>query len=82
MTSPELIAVIGATATVVVSMVNGFTTILTSARAKRNETHIMETKEAVIAIRANTDGINDRLIRVTGEAERAKGVLEGEKHGA
>jgi len=28
-------------------------------------------------VKAQTDGINSRLVRVTGEAEHAKGVIQG-----
>jgi hypothetical protein len=35
------------------------------------------THEAITTLEKNTNGIKDALLTVTGEAEKAKGILEG-----
>ncbi len=72
------IALIGSLTTVVLATINGFFAYAANSRSKRNEGHIVETRNAVTDIKRQTDGINDQLLKVTGEAEFAKGLKEGE----
>jgi hypothetical protein len=67
MSDAVTISLIGAMATVVVSVVNMILAISTRDRGKRNEEHL-------VALKNQTDGISDQLVKVTGEAEFAKGV--------
>jgi|SRR5579872_2186535 len=45
--------------------------------AKKNEQHLADTKTAMQTLEKNTNSIKDELIKVTAEASRAKGNLEG-----
>jgi meiotically up-regulated gene 157 (Mug157) protein len=68
---------VGAVATVLVSIVNAAFAYVTNQRGKRNEDHLVATKEAVETLKIQTNGISEKLLQVTGDAERAKGVLTG-----
>ncbi len=67
MSDPIAISLIGALSTVVISLINAGFALLGHARGKRNEQNLSALKE-------QTNGIQEKLIRVTGEAEYAKGV--------
>ena len=76
------IATIGAVATVMVSAVNAAFAWSSNIRSKRNEQHLIDAKTDVSKLVTQTDGITSSLIRLTGEAEHAKGVIEGENNTA
>jgi hypothetical protein len=61
-------------ATVLVSIVNAVFGYVTNARGKRNEDHLLATKDAVETLK---DGISEKLLKVTGDAGRAQGILTG-----
>ena len=77
LTDSVTISLVGAGSTVLVSIINAVFAFLGNRRSKRNEGHLVATKEAVETLKVQTDGIQDHLLRVTGESERAKGVLVG-----
>lgn len=77
LTDTVIISLVGAAATVIVSMVNAGFAWLGNARAKRNEGHLVETKEAVAMIQTQTNGMSDKIATLAGE----KGVLEGHAQG-
>ena len=60
-----------------VSIINAVFAFIGNARSKRNETHLVATKEAVETLKVQTNGMQDKLLQTTGDAERAKGVLVG-----
>ncbi len=62
-----VISLVGSIATVIVSLINAGLALLSHERGKRNEQSLSTLKE-------QTNGIQDKLIKVTGEAEFAKGV--------
>ena len=76
------IATIGAVATVMVSAVNAAFAWSSNTRSRRNEQHLLDTKADVVKLVSQTDGITASLVRITGEAEHAKGVIEGESNTA
>ncbi len=47
-------------------------------RGQRNEYHLVETKASVKQLAGQTNGIQAELLKVTGEAEFAKGLKQGE----
>ena len=53
--------------------------LLNNALGRRNTEHLQEAKHAIVTLEENTNSIKDALVKVTGEAEHAKGVLEGKK---
>lgn len=71
------ISLVGAGATVAVSLVNAIFSLIGNQRGKRNEDHLVQTKSAVEKLTVQTDGMQTKLLQVTGESERAKGVLVG-----
>jgi hypothetical protein len=77
LTDSVMISLVGAGATVIVSIVNAAFGYVTNQRGKRNEEHLLSTKSAVEVLRVQTNGISEKLLQVTGAAERAKGVLAG-----
>ena len=77
MTDTVLISLVGAAATVSLAIVNGVFAMMSNARGKRNEAHLVETKADVAAIKTQTDGMTDRIATLAGE----KGVLEGHAQG-
>ena len=77
LTDSVTISLVGAAATVLVSIVNAVFGYITNQRGKRNEDHLLATKDAVETLKVQTNGISEKLLQVTGEAERAKGVLAG-----
>ena len=77
MTDTVLISLIGAGATVILATVNGVFALLANARAKRNEEHLLKTKDDVAVIKTQTDDMTER-----GEALAKKvGMLEGHAQG-
>ena len=71
------ISLIGAIATVAVSVINAFISLSARRRGKRNETHIEETKQAVQSLTQQTNGMQEQLLKVTSESEYAKGLKDG-----
>ena len=67
MSDTVVISLIGSAATVLVSLVNAALAILNHDRGKRNEQTLTTLKE-------QTNGIQEKLVKVTGEAEFARGV--------
>jgi hypothetical protein len=85
MTDAVTISLIGAMATVLVSSVNAFLALASQRIGRRNEQQLTEAKhsltqtnEAVAAIRQQTDGMTAALVQTTADAERAKGLAQGE----
>ncbi len=74
MTESVTISLIGAVATVAVSVINAVIAFGARRRGKRNETHLAETKRAVQSLAEQTNGMQEQLLKVTGESEFAKGV--------
>ncbi len=64
---PVMISMVGAVATVLVSIVNAVLAFSSHERGKRNENNLSALKE-------QTNGIQERLVKVTGESEFARGV--------
>jgi hypothetical protein len=79
MSDPVTISLIGAVTTVLVSALNVYLAFENAKRGQRNEAHLLETKDAVTEIVKQTNGIQKELIKVTGEAEFAKGLKAGEQ---
>lgn len=77
LTDSVTISLVGAAATVLVSIINAVFSFLGNQRGKRNEDHLVATKEAVQTLQVQTNGMQENLLRVTGESERAKGNLAG-----
>ena len=77
LTDSVTISLVGAAATVLVSIVNAVFGYITNQRGKRNEDHLLATKDAVETLKVQTDGIQEKLLQVTGEAEHAKGIIAG-----
>jgi hypothetical protein len=78
LSDPVTISLVGACATVSASLINAVLSYLSNQRGKRNENHLIETKDSLHALKVQTDGLQEKLIRVVGESEHAKGVKEGE----
>jgi len=81
MTDAVEIAAIVAASTGIPTIVLGLLTFITARRAdrraERNEEHLRETKENIVMLEKNTNSIKDALVKVTGEAEFAKGLKVG-----
>ena len=73
MTDAVTISLISAFASTVAAVL-GF---LNNRMGQRNAAHIEETKAAVVTLEKNTNSIKDELVRVTGQAEFAKGLKQG-----
>ncbi len=67
MSDTVVISLIGSAATVVVSLINAGLALMSHERGKRNEQSLTSLKE-------QTNGIQEKLVKVTGEAEFARGV--------
>ncbi len=67
MSDTVTISLIGAASTVVISLVNAGLALMSHDRGKRNEQTLVDLKQ-------QTNGIQEKLVKVTGEAEFAKGV--------
>lgn len=48
-----------------------------AALGERNEKHLAETKDAMMELAINTNSVKDELVKVTAQASRAQGNLEG-----
>jgi hypothetical protein len=68
-----IVALIAAAPGVVASIVG----VLNNTMGRRNAIKLAETTHAISTLEKNTNSIKDALVKVTGEAERAKGVIEG-----
>lgn len=77
MTDTVLISLVGAAATVSLAIVNGVFAMMANTRSKRNEGHLVEAKADMAAIRVQTDGMTEHIVRLAAE----KGVLEGHAQG-
>jgi len=78
MTDTVVISLVGAAATVAVAIVNAVFAFLGNRRGKRNERHIVQAKDSIKALEVQTNGMQERLLKVTGESEHAKGVKQAE----
>jgi hypothetical protein len=84
MSDPVQLALIAGIVSLIPSILSVFNNIL----GRRNEKHLVEMKEAVADVKNNvqtiekaTNSMKDELVKVTGEAEYAKGVkAEKEKN--
>ena len=74
MSDTVLIALIAGLPSIISATLSIFNNIL----GRKNTQHIVQAKEAIITLEKNTNSIKDALVKVTGEAEHAKGVIEGE----
>ena len=72
MTDAVVISLIAAAASTI-SAVLGF---LNNAMANRNALHIIQTRDAMGELKEQTNHKMDALLKVTGESEKAKGVLQ------
>lgn len=70
MTEPVTIALIGGVVSVLLALVTAAMTIL-------NTIVIRRTEKQVVMLEKNTNSIKDALVKVTGEAEFAKGLKTG-----
>jgi hypothetical protein len=59
------------------SSVSAVLSFLNNTLARRNERHISETRQAMQTLEKQTNSIKDALVKVTGEAEFAKGLKQG-----
>ncbi len=78
LTENVTISLIGAATTVVLSVINLSFAMKSNRRGQRNEYHLVETKASVKQLAGQTNGIQAELLKVTGEAEFAKGLKQGE----
>ncbi len=67
MTDTVTISLIGAASTVIISLVNAGLALLNHDRGVRNERTLVDLKQ-------QTNGIQEKLVTVTGEKEFARGV--------
>ncbi len=67
MSDTVVISLIGSAATVIVSLINAALAFSGHERGKRNE-------QSLDVLKQQTNGIQDKLVKVTGEAEFARGV--------
>jgi hypothetical protein len=77
MTDVVTIALITGMVTVLPSTLTAIFGFMNSAAIRRMERHSLATKNAIVTLEQNTNSIKDALVKVTGEAEHAKGKLEG-----
>lgn len=73
MSDVVLLEVIKLTGIFITAMMTMVTTWLTL----RNARDIATTKRTIVTLEKNTNSIKDALVKVTGEAEFAKGLKEG-----
>ncbi len=69
----SIVTMCGAIAAPLIGVANG---MLSHVREQRNAA----SREKVEQLEKNTNGINKALLKVTGDAEFAKGVKQGEDH--
>lgn len=77
MTDPVMIALIGAASSCALAAIAAGVSIATLLIGRRNEAHIAAAKQAIVTLEHNTNSIKDALVKVTGEAEFAKGLKIG-----
>jgi Na+-translocating ferredoxin:NAD+ oxidoreductase RnfG subunit len=84
MTEQVWIYMIGSIATFATALLGAVLAVYNQRISKRNEQHILEAKAGIVETREtmstlekNTNSKMDKLLKTTGEAEHAKGVLEG-----
>jgi hypothetical protein len=70
----ELVQILTAAGLALTGMSSAFNVYLTWSNGQRAK----KIASVVYDIRKQTNGINDQLVKVTGEAEFAKGLKEGE----
>jgi hypothetical protein len=59
---------------------NAFQSWSNGRRARKLAAKLDHTTEIVETVKAQTDGINDQLLKATGEVKFAEGVAHGEKY--
>ena len=69
----QILTAIGLALTGVSSAINVVMTFM-------NGRHARQISRTVDAIQLQTNGLNDKLLQVTGDAEYAKGLKQGEDH--
>ena len=78
MTDSVTISMVGAVATVAVALLNAVFAFLSARQGKRNEQHIVQAKDALQTLEVRTNGMQEKLLLVTAQAEHAKGVKQAE----
>ena len=79
MTETIVVAVIGGSALVLATGMTAMVSIITQGMVKKQQMHLMEMAQTILLLERNTNSIKDALVRVTAEAEFAKGFLLGQK---
>lgn len=81
MSEAVLIAMIGAVGLMVTALLSAITTLLVTrmqTELLRTKAAVVETQAAIVTLEKNTNSIKDALVKVTAEAEFAKGLKAGE----
>ena len=74
-----LVPTISATVAAIMSMMNNALGRRNERKLKEQSQHLEESKNTIILLEKNTNSIKDALVRVTGEAEFAKGLKMGQE---
>jgi hypothetical protein len=77
LTDTVTISLVGALTTVIISIINAFIALRSAERGRVIHNNVIETKVAVAELKEQTDGLATALVKVTGQAEHAKGLKEG-----
>ena len=77
MTDVGMIALVGGAIAVLPSTVVAVVGFLNQTAIRRVESQNAKTSETLVKLEKNTNGLEAALLKLTGEAEHAKGVIEG-----
>jgi hypothetical protein len=69
----SLIGALGSVTTVALGIINNIV-------AGRHGVQLTEAQQSITTLQHNTDGITDRLVKITGQVAYAKGIQEGVQH--
>lgn len=75
MTDAVTISLIGAVA----SFATAVLTLVNTSLIRRQERHLEEAKKSIAKVELHTNSLTEQLVKVTGEAEHAKGKKEGQE---
>ena len=75
MTDAVAMSIVSMIGSVVAALIGLWNNVL----ARRNTLHIAEAKDAIVKVEKQTNSIKDALVKVTGEAEFAKGLKAGQE---
>ncbi len=77
MSDPVLLQAITTIGTLAVALVTAVVSIFNGRATRRNSELIHEQREQMVLLVKQTDGMQASLVKVTGEAEFAKGLKQG-----